>query len=222
MPSTRKPIARPREALSRDRVLCAALALADQRGIAAVTMRALAEQLGVEAMTLYYYVARKDEILEGIADMVAGEIDLPPPGPDWRAALRTTAISAHDVLVRHQWANNLMLSSPVGPARMRYMNAVLGRLREAGFSAAMTDVAYHVLDSHIVGSTLWQAGYASLPRDLNDIATDFLRELPVAEYPFLAEHVEQHLAERDPETKSAFEFGLDLILDGLEAIRSPA
>jgi len=132
--------------------------------------------------------------------------------------LRTSAISAHDVLRRHPWANGLMMSAGVRPARLRYMESVLRRLREAGFSAGKTHLAYHVLDSHIVGSTLWQAGYAALPQDLTDLAADFLAELSVDDYPFLAEHIEEHLKESTPEDENEFEFGLDLILDGLERL----
>ncbi len=211
--------ATPRVPLSRDRVLRAAIHLADEAGIDALTMRKLAQELGVEAMTLYYYVARKDDLLDGMVDIVVSEIDLPTSGTDWKAAMRRSAISAHDVLLRHPWANGLMMSAAVRPARLRYMDSVLRRLREAGFSAGMTHLAYHVLDSHIVGSTLWQAGYAALPQDLSDLAATFLRDLSVDEYPFLAEHVEQHLKERSADDEGEFEFGLDLILDGLESIR---
>jgi AcrR family transcriptional regulator len=208
--------------MSRDRVLRAAVHLADERGLEALTMRGLAQELGVEAMTLYYYVAKKDDMLEGMVDIVVGEIDLPASGSDWKASMRTSAISAHDVLLRHSWANGLMMSAAVGPARLRYMESVLGRLRVAGFSAEMTHHAYHALDSHIVGFTLWQASYAALPGDLSDLAASFLRELSVEEYPSLAEHIEQHLDESGSDDVSEFEFGLDLLLDGLERMRDTA
>ncbi len=175
--------------LTRERVLRAAMALADESGIEALSMRRLGQQLGVEAMSLYNHVANKDDILDGIVDVVVGEIEVPAGGDDWKSALRTSAISAHGVLRRHPWANGLMMSAGVRPARLRYMESVLRRLREAGFSAGKTHLAYHVLDSHIVGFTLWQAGYAALPQDLSDLAADFLRELPVEDYPFLAEHI---------------------------------
>ena len=216
------PGAEPRVPLSRDRVLRAAMVLADESGIESLSMRRLGQQLGVEAMSLYNHVANKDDILDGIVDIVVSEIDVPSSGTDWKAAMRRSAISAHDVLRRHPWANSLMMSTRVRPARLRYMDSVLRRLREAGFSAGMTHLAYHALDSHIVGFMLWQAGYAGLPHDLSDLATTFLREHSVDEYPYLAEHVEQHLKERSADDMSEFEFGLDLILDGLERVRDTA
>jgi hypothetical protein len=167
-------------------------------------------------------VANKDEILNGIVDMVVGEIELPSSGADWKASLRKTAISAHDILLRHPWAASLMLSpGGVRAGRMRYMDAILGCLRAGGFSAEMTHHAYHAMDSHILGFTLWQVGISAEARKLPDLATTFLRELPVDEYPHLAEHVEQHIADR-PDEVSEFEFGLDLILDGLERARETA
>jgi AcrR family transcriptional regulator len=208
-------IAEHRLPLSRDRVLRAAIGLADRGGIDSLSMLKLAQELGVEAMSVYYYVANKDDILSGIVDIVVGEFDLASGGSDWKAAIRRSAISAHDVLMRHPWACSLMMSTrTVSPARLRYMESFLQRLREAGFSARMTHHAYHALDSHIIGSTLWQAGY-SANRDLADVAKDFVRE-SVREYPFLVEHAKQHLTKRRRKDVREFEFGLDLILDGLE------
>jgi AcrR family transcriptional regulator len=209
--------------LSRDRVLRAAISLADETGIESVTMRKLAQELGVEAMTLYYYVANKDEILGGIVDAVVSEIELPSPGADWKAAIRRTAISAHEVLLRHEWAASLLLSGPgVSLSRLRYMDSILGSLREGGFSAEMTDHAYHALDSHIMGFTLWEVGISlGLTRlGLQGSIARFLQELDIDEYPHLAEHAEQHLKDRDPADEGEFEFGLDLILDGLERIQN--
>ena len=210
-----------RARLTRDLVLRTAIGLADTDGLEAVTMRRLAQELDAEAMSLYYHVTRKDDILDGITDMVVAEIELPSDGPDWKAALRRSAISAHDVLLRHPWACSLMMSPKrVRPARLRYMNAVLGRLRGAGFSAELTHLAYHALDSHVLGFALWEAGY-SLDRDeLATFGPTFARELPVDEYPHLAEHVEQHLAGLPPEAQGEFEFALDLLLDGLERLRA--
>jgi len=207
--------------LSRDRVLRAAIDLADAGGIESLTMRRLAQELGVEAMTLYYHVANKDDILNGIVDLVVGEIALPSADDDWRTAIRTAAMSAHQVLLRHPWAAGLVLSGAgVSPARLRYMNALLGSLREAGFSAEMTDHAYHALDSHIMGFTLWVVGMdLGSDEDLAALATNFLAELPRDELPHLAEHVEQHLKPRDPSDEGEFAFGLDLVLDGLERLR---
>lgn len=216
--------AEPRIALSRERVLDAAIGLADASGIGALTMRKLAQELGVEAMALYYHVANKDDILNAIVDIVESDIELPIPGDaNWKAALRRTAISYHDVLVLHPWAASLALSGTGSrPARMRYMNAVLGSLREGGFSADMTDHAYHALDSHISGFTLWAVQLQVDDEELPGLADRFLDSLPVDELPYLVEHVHQHMKERDPEDEGEFVFGLDLILDGLEAIRDPA
>jgi AcrR family transcriptional regulator len=204
--------------LSRDRVLRAAIDLADAGGIESLTMRKLAQELGVEAMTLYYHVANKDDILNGIVDMVVSEMELPRHDVDWRSALRTSAISAYEVLARHPWAAKLVLSgSGVSPARLRHMNGILGVLRTAGFSPEMTDHAYHALDSHIMGFALWVASMnLGSDENLKAMASEFLRELSRDDLPHLAEHIEQHLKPRDPNDEGEFAFGLDLILDGLE------
>jgi AcrR family transcriptional regulator len=210
-----------RTPLSRERVLRAALRLADESGIDSLSMRKLGQELGVEAMSLYNHVANKDEIFDGISEVVAEEIEIPVPGGDWKAALRQTSISSHEAFVRHRWACSLMMSRPrVSPARLRWMEAVLRTLREAGFSADMTHHAYHALDSHITGFTLWQV---SMPfetkEELVDLAEDFLKQIPADEYPYIIEHADQHLAPSSPDGKTEFEFGLELILDGLERIR---
>jgi AcrR family transcriptional regulator len=223
MASLPDPTAEPRLPLSRERVLDAAIGLADRAGIGSLTMRKLAQELGVEAMTLYYYVARKDDILGGIVDLVVTDFAVPVAGGEWRAELRRAAISAHDVLLRHPWAASLILSGPpVSGARLRHMDGILGTLRGAGFSAEMTDHAYHAMDSHIMGFTLWEVGItAGMARQPGSIAT-FLETLDVAAFPHLAEHVDQHLKEREPDDEGDFAFGLDLILDGLERILHPA
>jgi AcrR family transcriptional regulator len=204
--------------LSRERVLHAAIELADADGIASLTMRRLGQALGVEAMSLYNHVANKDDILNGIVEIVMGEIAL-PAGEDWKAALRASALSAHEALWRHPWACSLMMSpANSSPARLRWMDAVLGCLREAGFSAALTHHAYHALDSHITGFTLWVVNLPAVGEELKDIAATFLKEHDFDEYPYLVEHIHYHLAPPDDES-SEFEFGLDLILDGLERLR---
>ena len=213
-----------RAPLSRERVLWIAVELADQGGIESLSMRKLARTLGVEAMSLYNHVASKDDLLDGLADIVVGEIEEPSDGADWKAALRQTAISSHEVFVRHRWACSLMMRVPrVSPVRMRWMESVLRTLREAGFSADMTHHAYHALDSHITGFTLWQV---SMPFDtkeeLVNLAEGFLQEIPADEYPYVIEHAEQHIAPSSPDGKTEFEFGLELILDGLEPLRDEA
>ena len=206
--------------LSTERVLRAAIGLADEGGLESLSMRKLARELGVEVMSLYYYVAKKDDILDGILDLVVKEIRPASEGADWKAAIRSSAISAHQVLECHPWACGLMMSpARVRPARLRYMDSMLGRLREAGFSAELTDRAYHALDSHIIGSTLWEVGYSAGADRLEDYGAAFLLALPADEYPYLVEHVEQHLV-MPQAGELAFDFGLDLILDGLERIRA--
>ena len=221
MASRPKPNEEVRVPLSRDRVLRTAIDLADAIGLEALTMRRLAQELGVEAMTLYYYVANKEEIRAGMADLVVGEIEIPADDVHWKAALRTIAVSAYESLIRHPWAAGLVLSSGgSGPARLDYMEAILGTLRRGGFSTGLTDHGYHAIESHIMGFTLWEVGMNLGSREnLAAMATDFLNELSTEEFPHIAEHVHWHLGGRPPEDQGEFEFGLDLILNGLERLR---
>lgn len=220
MASHPEPLEDRRTPLSRERVLQAAVALADAEGIDALSMRRLAQELGVEAMSLYYHVANKADLLNAIVEVVVGEIRLPPAEAEWKAAIRATAVSAHEILVRHPWSASLVLSgSGLSLGRLRYMEAILGSLRRGGFSAEMTDHAYHALDSHIMGFTLWQVGMdLGTEDDLRAMAGEFLAQLSVDEFPHLAEHIEQHLKPNDPDDVGEFEFGLGLILDGLERL----
>jgi len=205
-------------------VLHAAIELADEGGIEALSMRRLGQRLGVEAMSLYNHVANKDDLQDGIVELVLGEIELPPDGAGWKEAIRRTAISSHETFIRHRWACNLMMrGARVSPARLQWMEAVLQTLRGAGFSADLTHHAYHALDSHITGFTLWQV---SMPFDTREelvaLAEDVLRGIPRDEYPYFVEHAEQHLAPSSGDGKTEFEFGLDLILDGLERLLGTA
>ena len=221
MTTAAQPRTEARIPLSRDRVLRAAIVLADETGIDALSMRRLGQELGVEAMSLYNHVANKDDILGGMVDIVVGEIELPAAG-DWQAAIRRTAISAYEVLLGHPWAASLVLSGPgLSYARLRYMDGILGSLRAGGFSAEMTDHAYHALDSHVMGFTLWQVGISAGLANISSVE-DFLRELDQDAYPHLAEHAQQHMKERNPEDEGEFAFGLDLILDGLERLLDSA
>jgi AcrR family transcriptional regulator len=208
--------------MSRDRVLGAAVELADAEGIESLTMRRLAKELGVEAMTLYYYVPNKDAILNGIVDLVFSEMELPAAGGDWKRELRSSSISAHRVLLRHRWGAAIALKGGVHPSRLRYMDAVLGCLRSAGFSAEMTHHAYHALESHIMGFTLWLVGMALDATKLPDLAASFLSTLSRDDFPHVAEHVQTHFDPAVEYTGTEFEFGLDLILDGLERLRPAA
>jgi AcrR family transcriptional regulator len=201
----------------------AAIELADRDGLAALSMRKLAEDLGVEAMSLYHYFKSKDELLAGMVDRVVGEVALPSGGPEWRAAIKRGAISLHDALRTHPWATTALMSpGGISVARLRYMDALLARLREAGFSPYMTHHAYHALDSHIFGSTLWEAGYRSWSARVKpaDVARTALDLMPADRHPAFFEHVRQHLDGSLKGDVSEFEFGLDLILDALERIRT--
>ena len=212
----------PRIPLSRERVLKAAIDLADARGIEALSMRKLAQDLGVEAMSLYHHVAKKDDLLNGIVDVVLDEIELPARGTDWKEAIRRSAISAHDVFLRHPWACSLVLTmSGISPARLRYMDALLASLREGGFPSELTYHGYHALDSHIMGFTLWQGNFPA-SEELASLAADFVRALPADQYPDLVEHIRQHIDGSGHGDGSDFEFVLDLILDGLERMRDTA
>jgi AcrR family transcriptional regulator len=212
----------PRIPLSRERVLRVAVAFADQSGVGSLSMRKLGEALGVEAMSLYNHIANKDELLDGMVDLVFAEIDLPPRGADWKTAMRERAVSARQALSRHPWAIGLMESrtSP-GPATLRHHDAVIGSLREAGFSIEMAAHAFSVLDSYIYGFALQEA---SLPFDTAEetaeLAQMILAQFPPDQYPHLTELTVEHVLQPGYDYANEYEFGLDLILDGLERTRS--
>jgi AcrR family transcriptional regulator len=206
--------------LSRERILRAALAYADENGIGSLTMRKLGEALGVEAMSLYNHVANKAELLDGMIDLVFAEIDLPAGGSEWRSAMRERAVSARRVLTRHRWAIGLMESrSAPGPATLRHHDRVIGILRQAGFSVELTAHAYSLLDSYIYGFALQEA---SLPFDTAEntaeLARTIMAEFPVGEYPHFAELTVEHVLQPGYDYGTEFEFGLDLILDGLDRL----
>lgn len=222
MPRSTHANAAPRVPLSRDRIVRAALELVDEGGIDSLTMRRLGQALGYEAMSLYNHVANKDDVLDGILDLVLEDTEPPSAAGDWDSAIRTSAISVHNVLSRHRWASSrLMTSNGVRPARLEYMDSLLRRLREAGFSGETTYRAYHALEGHIFGFSLWQAGHTFTKEDLPDLAASFMRTFPLDDYPYVAEHFEQHLT-GDYDNVGAFEFSLDLILDGLKKIHAAA
>jgi AcrR family transcriptional regulator len=210
---------KPRRPLTRERVLLGGVAFADGNGIASLSMRKLGEALGVEAMSLYNHVANKDALLDGMVDLVFGEIDLPSGGADWKAAMRERAQSARQALRRHPWAIALMSTrtSP-GPATLRHHNAVIGSLRAAGFSIAMTAHAFSSLDSYIYGFALQEA---TLPlgdteEETVEVAQMMMAQVPADEYPHLTEFTTEHILQPGYDYGNEFEFGLDLILDGLE------
>ena len=209
----------PRLPLNRDRILEAGLALADEGGIESLTMRKLGQSLGFEAMSLYNYVANKDDLLDGMLDRVLDETEPPSPAGVWHAAIRSSAISVYQGLTRHPWACPLLMSpGRIRPARLRYMDLLLGRLREAGFSADTTYHAYHVLDAHIFGFSLWQANHSYNAVQVSNMVAEFERMIPADVFPYLHEHGEQHFADGPHREVSAFELGLDFILDGLKKI----
>jgi AcrR family transcriptional regulator len=209
---------RARPPLTKERVLAAAVAYADEHGVEALSMRRLAKELGVEAMSLYNHVANKDEILAGIIDRATAEIELPDE-PDWQAALRRSAISAKEVFLRHPWLSRLMMSRQSGgPAGLRRAEWTLRTLREAGFSADLTYHAFHVVEAYLQGITSQHLSVHGGDRSLEELARDFLRGLPDGQYEHFVEHVEQHLEPAESRT-GGFELGLDLILDGLERLR---
>ncbi len=207
-----------RARLTRERVLRAAIGLADTSGIDSLSMRKLGVELGVEAMSLYNHVTSKSDLLDGMVDLVFAEIDLPIDGVGWRDAMRRRAISAREVLARHRWANGLMetRTSP-GPATLRHHDAVLGILRGAGFSVAMAAHAYSLLDSYTYGFAMQEA---SLPFDTGEetaaLAQSILARGAPGEYPHLTEFIVEHALKPGYDYGAEFEFGLDLILDGLE------
>lgn len=207
--------------LSRERILRAAVDLADRGSVGSFTMRKLGQALEVEAMSLYNHVANKDDLLDGMVDLVFAEIGLPPEGVDWKTAMRQRAIAARASLSRHPWAVGLMESrSRPGPATLRHHDAVLGCLREAGFSIALAAHAYSLLDSYIYGFALQQA---SLPfkasEETVEVVENIRERFPAGAYPYLTEMAVQHVLRPRYDYADEFEFGLDLILDGLERVR---
>ena len=207
--------------LSRERVLRGAVAVADGAGLGALTMRSLASELGVRPMSLYHYVASKDEILDGIVDLVFSEIELPSENGDWKCAMRARAVSTRQALSRHPWAITLMQSRiSSGPSTLRHHDAVIGTLRDAGFSIIQTAHAFSLIDSYIYGFAQQEA---SLPFQAGEVTAEmaemFMRQMSPREYPRLTEFAVEHVLKPDYDYGQEFEFGLDLILDGLERDR---
>ena len=210
----------PRVPLNRERVLGAALALADGSGVEALSMRRLARTVGVEAMSLYNHIGSKDDLLDGLVDLVFEEIEPPASGVDWRTAMRGRAISTREALRRHPWAIGLMEArSKPGPASIALHEAVLKTLREAGFSLAETVHAYSVQDAYIYGFALQERALpASLetPEGGAEVAARQMSRAVADAYPYTFEMVAGHIAASGYDFTAEFEFGLDLILDGLQ------
>jgi len=210
--------------LSRERVLRTAVAYADRHGLAALSMRKLADELGAGAMSLYHYVPNKTDLIDGMIDIVFSEIELPSPEDEWKTAMRKRAVSTREALARHPWAIGEMEGrSTHGPSNLRLHDAVLGCLRAAGFSLAMTVHAYSVQDAYIYGFALQQSDMT--PETSEDFAAVAAQQMVdyeavLGDYPNLVEVVGGHVAKAGYDYASEFLFGLDLILDGLDQLRS--
>ena len=205
-----------RPPLSPERVVDAASRVADAAGLGGVSMRSVGRELGVEAMSLYHHVASKDALLDGLADWVFTRIDTPSTGGPWRAQMEARARSARTVLAAHPWGLGLIESrrSP-GPATLRHHDAVIGCLRAADFSVALAAHAFSVLDAYVYGFVLTEV---NLPFQPGEAAEDFVEglDLVMAEHPHLAEMVAEQIVGRDYAYGDEFDYGLTLVLDGLE------
>ncbi|MCP5024981.1 MAG: TetR family transcriptional regulator [Actinomycetia bacterium] len=210
----------PQAPLTAQRVLAGAIALADRIGIEPFTIRKLAIELDVKPMTIYHHLPNKEAILDGMVDIVFSEIELPPVATFWKTAIRLRSVSAREVLGHHPWAAPLMESrtSP-GFATLRHHDAVLGCFRQGGFSVPMTAHAYAIIDSFIYGFALQEA---NLPfgggDEIAELADSIMKDFPVDEFPHLAELTGQHVLQPGYGFGHSFEVGLDLLLDGLEAM----
>jgi AcrR family transcriptional regulator len=211
-----------RRPLSRDRVLEAAVRLADQGGLDSVSMRRLGQVLRVDAMALYRHVANKDDVLDGIADLIVGDFEVPAADVDWKTAIRRSAVSAHEVLLRHPWAGAVIESRRVaGPARLRYLDGVLGTLAAAGFTVPGALRAIMILDSYTYGFVLQELAWPFEADNAGEVAAAFASHLPSGEYPNLLA-VATMVAAEPGNTKADFAIGLDLVLDGVERLRDTA
>jgi AcrR family transcriptional regulator len=204
--------------LSRERILRMALALADAGGIEAISMRKISLALGVQAMSLYNHVANKNDILDGIVDLVIGEIEVPDLTVDWKEAMRRRSISAHKVLLRHPWAAIVIMARVnVGPASLRYIDATIGCLVNAGFSWVNADRAWNAIDSHIYGFTLQALKFPFQPEDYPEAAKGGLPLIPADQYPYMNALTIQ-VINREYDGICCFEFGLEMILEGLDRL----
>jgi AcrR family transcriptional regulator len=224
---TKRARQRRRPPLTRDRILHAALRIVDKAGVEALSMRRLAKRLGVEAMSLYKHVANRDEVLDGLLDLVITEIEMPPVGTPWRFGMRTRAMSARRVFLRHRWAAALfearvMIPSPV---RLRYSNAVLGLLFNDGFTASTANRAFLLIDSYLYGFIMQEVNQNIEPSEIPQIAERMTAPPSMAEYPYLVQAISHFMASNTPPEQrmdAEFEYGLELILDSLARLRDAA
>jgi AcrR family transcriptional regulator len=184
-------------------------------------MRKLGQELGVEAMALYHHFANKEDLVDGMVDLVFVEIAPPSSTGDWRTAMRRRATAVRDALLRHRWAVGLMESRRrPGPANLRHHDAVIGSLRAGGFNIAMAAHAYSILDSYIYGFALTKMNLPfETSDDIADVAQSMLEPFPADEYPHMVEILTDHVMKPGYDYGDEFEYGLDLILDGLEKVR---
>jgi AcrR family transcriptional regulator len=213
-----------RARLTRERVLSAAMEIADRGGLPGLTIRSLATELGAKPMSVYYYVASKDELLDALVDVVFDEIELPDADGDWREEMRRRASSARERLKQHRWAIGLLESrtSP-GPATLRHHDRVLACLRNAGFSDELTAHSYALIDSYVYGFALQEASLPfEGPESVGEIAEPIMALLAGGEYPAMVEMATNYYLQPGYDFADEFEFGLDLILEGLERRRAGA
>lgn len=218
VPKTSRKTRRP--PLSTERVLRAALELADRDGLDALSMRSLAQSLKVEAMSLYNHVAGKEQILDGLVELVVAELEVPAIGGDWRASMRRRAHSAHAVLMAHPWATMLFVSRlNVGPHMLRYVDATIGCLRAAGFSYPLADHAWNTLDAYTYGFTLQRLNFPLDPSEYASAAAQFLPMIPAETHPHLRGMGEEVIAGRHDGMQD-LGLGLEILLEGLERLRA--
>ncbi len=204
------------ELLSRERILCAAVAYADANGADKLSMRQLATQLDAGVMSIYHYFSSKDELLDAMVDWVAAKIHRPETGCAWRPAITEIALSANQAFTQHVWVNAIWSKRKLGPHKLAYLESVLRVLREDGFSVSLACDAYHAITVHIEGFALHSAGFPVKAEDVQSVASAFLESLAdPAEIPYFVEHVRHHLDQASCEGQ--FEMMLNMILDGFES-----
>ena len=213
------PKAKKRAPLTTEKVLTAALRMADKKGLDALSMRNLGQALKVEAMSIYNHVPGKEALLDGLVERVVGELELPEVGGDWRVAMRGRAMTAHRVLMRHPWATMLLVSRMnIGPNMLRYIDRTVGCLREAGFSWAMADHAWNTLDAFTYGFTLQRLNFPLEPQQYIPAARQFLPMIPADQFPYMNGLSQEIIAGRHDGLQH-LELGLELLLNGLEQVR---
>lgn len=205
---------------TRAQLLSAAIELADEHGIESLSMRKLSHQLGGGTMSLYNHVSNKDDLLDGMIDAMFSEVDLPALEGNWKLAMRNRAVSMRTVMTRHPWAIGLMESRRTpGPETLRHHDAVIGCLLDSGFPVALAAHAFAALDSYIYGFALQERSLAfGTPEETSELAAAFLAQFPAKDYPHLARLTMEHVLQPGYDFADEYEFGLDLMLDGLEQL----